>query len=117
MPLPQKMVEQKANDRIIISARDIDDAPEMVMRPQTLGDFIGQQKIKSNLQVFLNAAKSRSEALDHVIFYGPPGLGKTTLSQIIATELGVNIKSTSGPIITKAGELAALLTNLQPNDV
>ena len=97
--------------------KNLDDSSEQVIRPKTLDDFVGQSKIKSNLRIFLQAAKSRGEALDHVIFYGPPGLGKTTLSQIIATELGVNIKSTSGPIITKTGELAALLTNLQPNDV
>src|SRR2546423_13164 len=112
MPEPQKK-----DDRIIASYQKVDDNPEQGIRPHALDDFIGQHKIKSNLRVFLNAAKSRNEALDHVIFYGPPGLGKTTLSQIIANELGVNIKSTSGPIITKTGELVALLTNLQPNDV
>jgi Holliday junction DNA helicase RuvB len=86
-------------------------------RPQYLRDFIGQFKLKSNLDVFIRAAKSRSQAIDHTIFYGPPGLGKTTLAQIIAREMGVGFKATSGPMIAKAGDLAALLTNLQANDV
>jgi holliday junction DNA helicase RuvB len=103
--------------RIISPAENPDEGSEQKIRPKSLDDFIGQKKIKSNLSIFLNAAKQRKEALDHVIFYGPPGLGKTTLSQIIANELGVNIKTTSGPIITKTGELAALLTNLKSNDV
>jgi Holliday junction DNA helicase RuvB len=94
-----------------------DESQELRVRPRNLDDFIGQGQIKNNLKVFLSASKSRDEALDHVIFYGPPGLGKTTLSQIIAQELGVNIKITAGPILTKAGELAAILTNLQPKDV
>ncbi|RZS82116.1 Holliday junction DNA helicase subunit RuvB [Phyllobacterium myrsinacearum] len=87
------------------------------LRPQTLNDFVGQAAARANLKVFIEAAKSRGEALDHVLFVGPPGLGKTTLAQIMAKELGVNFRSTSGPVIAKAGDLAALLTNLEENDV
>ena len=87
------------------------------LRPQLLKDYIGQEKLKSTLKVFIDAAKSRGEALDHVLFYGPPGLGKTTLSAIIANEMGVNMKVTSGPAIEKPGEMAAILNNLQEGDV
>ena len=87
------------------------------LRPRTLAEYIGQEKVKDNLSVFINAAKIRGEALDHVLLYGPPGLGKTTLSSIIAHEMGVNLRVTTGPAIEKAGDLAAILTNLQPNDV
>lgn len=90
---------------------------EKTLRPQYLGDFIGQSKVKDNLKVFIEAAKMRGEPLDHVLFYGPPGLGKTTLAGIIANELGVEIKVTSGPAIGRAGDLAAILTNLNDNDV
>ena len=90
---------------------------ESSLRPQMLKDYIGQEKIKSNLKVYIDAAKSRGESLDHVLFYGPPGLGKTTLSCIIANEMGVNIKITSGPAIEKPGEIAAVLNNLQEGDV
>ena len=90
---------------------------EKTLRPQYLGDFIGQSKVKDNLKVFIEAAKMRKEPLDHVLFYGPPGLGKTTLAGIIANELGVEIKVTSGPAIGRAGDLAAILTNLNDNDV
>lgn len=90
---------------------------ENTLRPTHLSDFIGQTAIKDNLKVFIESAKIRNDTLDHTLFYGPPGLGKTTLSQIIAHEMGVGFKGTSGPIITKAGDLAAILTNLQPNDV
>ena len=86
-------------------------------RPQRLADFVGQSKVKANLQVFVDAARGRKEALDHVLFVGPPGLGKTTLAQIVARELGVNFRATSGPVIAKAGDLAALLTNLEDRDV
>lgn len=90
---------------------------DRTLRPQVLADFMGQEKIKANLQVFIQAARTRNEALDHVLLAGPPGLGKTTLAQIIARELGVNFRATSGPVILKAGDLAALLTNLEPRDV
>jgi Holliday junction DNA helicase RuvB len=87
------------------------------MRPQTLAEFVGQEQSKANLKVFIDAARSRGEALDHVLLFGPPGLGKTTLAQIIARELGVNFRATSGPVLAKAGDLAAILTNLEPRDV
>ena len=90
---------------------------EINLRPQLLSDYIGQEKIKSTLKVFIDAAKSRGESLDHVLFYGPPGLGKTTLCGIIANEMGVNMKVTSGPAIEKPGEMAAILNNLQEGDV
>lgn len=87
------------------------------LRPQTLDQYVGQQKAKNNLKIFIEAAKSRNEPLDHVLFYGPPGLGKTTLATIIANEMGVNIKVTSGPAIEKPGEMAAILNNLSENDI
>ena len=90
---------------------------ESTLRPKALTDYVGQEKAKGNLRVFIDAAKKRGEALDHVLLYGPPGLGKTTLANIIACELGVNIKSTSGPVIERPGDLAAILTNLEPHDV
>jgi Holliday junction DNA helicase RuvB len=90
---------------------------ESQFRPQTLDDFIGQPKLRANLKVFVEAAKAREEPLDHVLFFGPPGLGKTTLSQIVAREMGVGFRATSGPVIARAGDLAAILTNLQPHDV
>ncbi len=93
------------------------DNPDITLRPQTLDDFVGQAQARANLKVFIEAARQRKEALDHVLFVGPPGLGKTTLAQIMAKELGVNFRSTSGPVIAKAGDLAALLTNLEDRDV
>lgn len=106
------------NERIITPdlAAD-DDNFEASLRPRRLTEYIGQVKAKENLQVFIDAARSRRETLDHVLFYGPPGLGKTTLANIIAAEMGVSIKSTSGPVIEKAGDLAAVLTNLEAGDV
>src|SRR6201987_1963960 len=90
---------------------------ENSIRPQTIDDFAGQPKLIENLRIFVKAANMRGEALDHILFHGPPGLGKTTLSRIVANELGVQIKETSGPVIEKPGDLAGLLTNLEPNDV
>lgn len=103
------------NDKSSLSAADKEF--ENNIRPKEIEDFAGQPQTIDNLKVFIKAAKMRGEALDHVLFHGPPGLGKTTLSRIVANELGVNIKETSGPVIEKAGDLAGLLTNLEPNDV
>ena len=103
--------------RRLISGEKREEDFDASLRPQTLGDFVGQAAARDNLSVFIEAAKHRREALDHVLFVGPPGLGKTTLAQIVARELGVNFRSTSGPVIAKAGDLAALLTNLEDRDV
>jgi holliday junction DNA helicase RuvB len=102
--------------RLVSSERRGEDS-DAALRPQSLDDFVGQAAARENLKVFVEAAKGRGEALDHVLFVGPPGLGKTTLAQIMARELGVNFRSTSGPVIQKAGDLAALLTNLEDRDV
>lgn len=102
---------------IATEAMEEDKKIETNLRPQLLRDYIGQEKIKENVKIYIDAAKSRGEALDHVLFYGPPGLGKTTLSGIIANEMGVNMKVTSGPAIEKPGEMAAILNNLQEGDV
>lgn len=104
------------DDRLIDGDRKPEDA-DAALRPKSLDDFVGQRQAKDNLRVFVQAARQRGEALDHVLFHGPPGLGKTTLAQIVANELGVNFRSTSGPVITKPGDLAALLTNLEKGDV
>jgi len=103
--------------RVVTSERRDEDIAEASLRPQKLADFIGQEQARKNLGIFIDAARARKEALDHVLFVGPPGLGKTTLAQIVARELGVNFRATSGPVIAKAGDLAALLTNLEDRDV
>ncbi|MFE0757758.1 Holliday junction branch migration DNA helicase RuvB [Inquilinus sp. NPDC058860] len=102
-------------DRIVTGERQGDD--DASLRPQTLEDFVGQREVCDNLRVFVTAARGRAEALDHVLLFGPPGLGKTTLAQIVSRELGVGFRATSGPVIARAGDLAAILTNLQPRDV
>ena len=110
--------QMDTNDRLVNS--DIieqKDSFDLSLRPKNLKEFIGQPQVQINLSTFITAARSRNEAMDHVLLFGPPGLGKTTLAQIISFELGVGFRSTSGPIINKAGDLAALLTNLQPRDV
>jgi Holliday junction DNA helicase RuvB len=103
--------------RRLMTAEKREDDADVSLRPQRLADFIGQEKARANLSVFIEAARARKEALDHVLLVGPPGLGKTTLAQIVSRELGVNFRATSGPVIAKAGDLAALLTNLEPRDV
>ncbi|MBB4130636.1 Holliday junction branch migration DNA helicase RuvB [Xanthomonas sp. 3075] len=108
------MTEQRI---IASSATREDDAADASIRPKRLADYLGQQPVREQMQIYIEAAKARGEAMDHVLIFGPPGLGKTTLSHVIANELGVNLRSTSGPVIEKAGDLAALLTNLQPHDV
>jgi Holliday junction DNA helicase RuvB len=102
---------------LVTPERRDEDAAESSLRPQRLAEFVGQEQARKNLSVFIAAARARQEALDHVLFVGPPGLGKTTLAQIVARELGVNFRATSGPVIAKAGDLAALLTNLEERDV
>src|SRR5712691_2573932 len=106
-----------APPRVLDPASDEQDTVETSLRPVTLDEFIGQRQLRDNLRVFIEAARSRSEALDHVLFSGPPGLGKTTLAHIVAREMGVGFRATSGPVIQRGGDLAAVLTNLQPRDV
>ena len=105
------------SDRVISQQVLAQEAPEAHLRPQLLSDYTGQESAKEQLGIFIEAARQRKEALDHLLIYGPPGLGKTTLANIVANELRVGIKQTSGPVIERAGDLAALLTNLQPHDV
>ncbi|MDP3403306.1 MAG: Holliday junction branch migration DNA helicase RuvB [Brevundimonas sp.] len=105
------------DDRIISPQPAPGEQYDRALRPQTLSDFVGQESAKGNLKIFIDAARGRGEALDHVLLFGPPGLGKTTLAQIVARELGVGFRATSGPILAKAGDLAAILTNLEPRDV
>ncbi len=103
--------------RMIAPEQTVEDGAEPSLRPARLADFVGQRQLRANLEVFIRAAQERREALDHVLFHGPPGLGKTTLAQIVARELGVGFRATSGPVVARAGDLAALLTNLEPRDV
>ena len=109
--------EDYADESLIVGTKTEYDTEENVLRPKTMADYVGQQKVKENLSVYIEAAKARGEALDHVLLYGPPGLGKTTLSHIIANAMGVSIKMTSGPAIERSGDLAAILTNLNEGDV
>ena len=106
-----------SEDRVVAADFREEDSAETSLRPSHLDDFIGQRAVRENLRVFVEAARGRGEALDHVLFFGPPGLGKTTLAQIVAREMGVGFRATSGPVIARAGDLAAILTNLQPHDV
>ena len=109
---------QNDEERFVSTSKiENDEIIENVLRPRTMADYIGQTKVKENLKVYISAAKKRHEALDHVLLYGPPGLGKTTLASIIANELGSNFKQTSGPAIEKPSDLASILTNLNENDV
>jgi Holliday junction DNA helicase RuvB len=108
---------ERPDDRIVSADRMPGEGADRALRPQGFDEFVGQPHAKANLKVFVEAARSRNEAMDHVLLFGPPGLGKTTLSQIVARELGVGFRSTSGPVIARAGDLAALLTNLEPRDV
>ena len=111
------MTKPERNPEIEPAPQILEKGEEGALRPQSLKEFIGQKSMRENLSVFIKAAKARGEAMDHVLLSGPPGLGKTTLAQIIAKELGVNLRATSGPVIARAGDLAALLTNLEANDV
>jgi Holliday junction DNA helicase RuvB len=106
-------------DRLISAApvSPQEEAFERALRPKALDEYVGQKKIRAQLEIFIEAARRRKEPLDHVLLFGPPGLGKTTLAHIIAREMGVSLRQTSGPVLERAGDLAAMLTNLQPNDV
>lgn len=110
MPLEQ-------DTRVVSADFNQEDRAEAAIRPQNLGEFVGQKQVTDNLKIFIEAAKKRGQALDHVLLFGPPGLGKTSLSQIVSKELGVGFRATSGPVVEKGGDLAAILTSLEPNDV
>ena len=114
--LPAVSGRDVTDDRLTTPNRRPDDV-DVALRPRSLDEFIGQRAARDNLRVFIDAAKARGEALDHVLLFGPPGLGKTTLAQIVAREMGVGFRATSGPVIAKSGDLAALLTNLEDGDV
>ncbi|HTH97190.1 MAG TPA: Holliday junction branch migration DNA helicase RuvB [Stellaceae bacterium] len=115
--LSEELAASDRDPRLVSGENSAEDGGEASIRPLTLDDFTGQRQVRENLRIFIEAARGRGEALDHVLFHGPPGLGKTTLAQIVARELGVGFRATSGPVIQRAGDLAALLTNLQPRDV
>lgn len=106
-----------SHNRLIDPSLKKDDAFDRAIRPATLSDYIGQPKVREQMEVFITAARQRGEALDHTLIFGPPGLGKTTLANIIAREMGGNLRSTSGPVLERAGDLAAMLTNLEEGDV